>query len=89
MADFDNTNTFALFRNDKEGNEKRPDRTGYINIDGKEYWLSGWNRNNGVVSGTVKPKDDWVKPETREKFKKDVVAEVDENEEIDLGSIPF
>ena len=47
------------------------------------------NRKNGVVSGTVKPKEDWVSEETRDKFKKDEVVAVDENEEINLNDIPF
>lgn len=89
MADFDETNTFALFRNDKEGNEKRPDRTGYVNIDGTRYRLSGWDRKAGVLGGTVQKQEDWVKPEVREKFKKDEVVEVKGDEEIDLNSIPF
>lgn len=40
--EYDNTNTGALYINDKKGNDKRPDRKGSINIDGVEYWLSGW-----------------------------------------------
>jgi hypothetical protein len=39
---YDNTNTGVLFINDKQGNDKRPDRKGSINIDGVDYWLSGW-----------------------------------------------
>ena len=29
---YDNTNTGAMFKNDKQGNEKRPDYTGRINV---------------------------------------------------------
>lgn len=32
----------ALFKNDKEGNEKRPDYTGKIMLGGKLYYLSAW-----------------------------------------------
>ena len=32
----------SLFKNDKEGNERRPDRRGEINIGGTIYKLSGW-----------------------------------------------
>lgn len=39
---YDNTNTGVLFKNDKQGNEKRPDYTGKINVDGKDYQLSAW-----------------------------------------------
>lgn len=44
MSQYDNTNTGALFVNDKGDNEKRPDRRGTINIEGVEYKLSGWLR---------------------------------------------
>ncbi len=47
MADYDNTNTFALFKQDKEGNEKRPDYTGTITLEGgKELRLSAWIRES-------------------------------------------
>lgn len=32
----------SLFVNDKQGNEKRPDRRGEINVGGVIYKLSGW-----------------------------------------------
>jgi hypothetical protein len=41
---YDNTNTGALFANDKEGNERRPDYRGKLNINGVDYRLSGWVR---------------------------------------------
>jgi len=44
MSNYDDTNTGALFKNDKGGNDKRPDRRGKINIEGVEYKLSGWLR---------------------------------------------
>lgn len=67
---YDNTNTGALFANkDKrkpDANKNWPDSKGTINIDGVEYWLSGWTKKdkNGdkYVSLTAKPKeprDDW------------------------------
>ena len=39
---YDNTNSGILTRNDKGGNEARPDYKGSINVDGVEYWLSAW-----------------------------------------------
>ena len=40
--EFDNTNSGALFKNDKKGNESWPDYTGSLNAGGVEYWLSAW-----------------------------------------------
>lgn len=48
---YDNTNTGALFINDKGDNEKRPDYRGKVNIEGTEYSVSGWKR----TSQTGKP----------------------------------
>lgn len=42
MAEYDNTNTGILFINDRKESDKHPDRKGSINIEGVEYWLSGW-----------------------------------------------
>lgn len=41
---YDNTNTGILNINDKGDNEKRPDYKGSVNIEGVDYWLSGWTR---------------------------------------------
>lgn len=40
--EYDNTNSGVLFKNDKDGNEKRPDYTGEINVDGKDLRLAAW-----------------------------------------------
>ena len=60
MADYDNTNTGALFVNDKKQTDTHPDRTGSINIDGVEYWLNGWIKTSKsgaqFLSLSVKPK---------------------------------
>ena len=42
MADYDNTNRGALFKNDKKESDSHPDYTGNINFDGNDCWLSGW-----------------------------------------------
>lgn len=39
---YDNANSGALFKNDKDGNDKRPDYRGTLNVDGADYWLSAW-----------------------------------------------
>lgn len=45
MSEYDNTNSGALFKNDKDGNEKRPDYTGKLDVEGKEYRLAAWIRD--------------------------------------------
>jgi uncharacterized protein (DUF736 family) len=39
---YDNTNSGALFRNEKKASEKHPDYRGDINVDGKDFWVSAW-----------------------------------------------
>ena len=66
MAEFDRTNTFVLFVADKKGNERAPDRSGTINVDGVEYYIDGWlkqGRNGPFLSGKIKRKD--AKPEPK------------------------
>jgi hypothetical protein len=42
MAQYDNTNTGLLKRNDRKEKDSHPDYRGTINVDGVDYWLSGW-----------------------------------------------
>lgn len=44
MTQYDNTNRGSLFKNDKKTEEKHPDLSGSINIEGVEYWISGWSK---------------------------------------------
>jgi hypothetical protein len=64
---YDNTNSGLLAKNDKQGNESRPDYRGSINVDGRDYWLSAWiktGRDGTKLAGqkymslSVKPKDE-------------------------------
>ncbi len=53
---YDNTNTFALFKNDKGDNPKRPDYTGKMNVDGIGFKISGWineGANGKFIAGQV------------------------------------
>ena len=62
MADFDNTNRGSLFKNDKKTEDKHPDMSGTINIDGTEFLISGWKKTSkagtGFISLSVRPKQD-------------------------------
>ena len=68
--EYDNKNTGVLFRNAKKDldnpEDKKPDYTGQAEIDGTEYWLSGWKRQakesgNVFLSLAVQLKDNLKK----------------------------
>jgi hypothetical protein len=47
---YDESNRFVLFANDKEGNENRPDYTGKITLeDGHVLRLAGWLKESDKV----------------------------------------
>ncbi len=65
MTEYDNTNTIAIFRNDKGGNPKRPDYRATINIDGVEYKAPLWVRESKrdgtkFLSGPIELAEDKV-----------------------------
>jgi uncharacterized protein (DUF736 family) len=51
MMEYDNTNRGALFKNDKEGNDNRPDYKGQGNVNGVEVWISAWIKKS--ANGTT------------------------------------
>ena len=59
--EYDNTNRGVMFKNDRKEKETHPDLKGSINIDGKEFWLSGWSKVTGkgdkMLSLSVTPKE--------------------------------
>jgi len=62
MAEYDNNNRGALFKNKKKETDNHPDYNGSIVVDGNEYWISSWLKTskNGekFMSLSVKPKQD-------------------------------
>jgi len=57
---YDNSNRFTLNKNLEKRDAKDRDYKGSVNIDGREYWLSGYIKqgaNGAFISGTVKPKE--------------------------------
>lgn len=75
MTDYDNTNRGVLFKNHKRREGKNdPQMRGNINVEGKEYWLSGWSVNakgepytdkNGdrFISVAVQAKEERIDPQ--------------------------
>lgn len=63
---YDNTNSGLLAKNKRKEKDTHPDYSGSINVDGVEYWLSGWlktGKEGSKLAGekffslSVKPKD--------------------------------
>lgn len=61
MAYEQKPNSGALFVNDRKQTETHPDMTGKLNVDGKDYYVSAWQKQSSkgaFYSLSVKPKDD-------------------------------
>ena len=71
MAEYDNKNTFTLFRNNRKENEKHADFNGtFTDADGREYWINAWSKtpkNGGekFLSGNVRLKEQKAAPPPR------------------------
>ena len=64
MSDFDNTNSGALFKNDKKS-DKQPDYRGPLNVDGKDFEVAAWLKKSkagaSFMSLSIQEKDSWKK----------------------------
>lgn len=53
-------NSGVLFKNDRKTESTHPDYKGSINVEGKEFWLSGWIKQGAsgkFLSVSVRSKD--------------------------------
>ena len=47
MSDYDNTNSGALFKNNrKEQGSNQPDMTGVLDVEGTDYRVSAWSNES-------------------------------------------
>jgi hypothetical protein len=61
--EFDNRNRGALFKNEEKDGENDREYSGTLDVEGTEYWLSGWVRTSKksgkkYLSLSIKPKQD-------------------------------
>lgn len=66
MAEYDDTNRGALFKNEDKQSESHSDYNGTINVDGTEYWINAWLKTaksgKKFMSLSVKPKQGKAAP---------------------------
>jgi hypothetical protein len=59
--EYSNENRGTLYRNENKKEDNHPEYSGSLNVNGKDYWLSGWvkeSKKDGkkFFSLSVKPK---------------------------------
>ena len=67
MSEYDRTNTGIISKNDRKEKDTHPDIRGDLNVEGVDYWISGWQKKRKDGSGSfyslsVKRKDDKPAP---------------------------
>ena len=64
MSDYDNTNSGVLFKNEKRRDDRDPNYTGSVNVNGVEFYLNAWIKESKAgckyMSLSVKPKPEAV-----------------------------
>lgn len=84
---YDDTNRGALFKNTRKEKDTHPDYNGSINVDGVDYWLSGWIKEGSkgkFFSLSVKPKE-----ETKPKIGKRPPNNYGDRDQVPDDDIPF
>lgn len=94
MADYDNNLRGVLFQNDKV-KDTQPDYKGSCEIDGKQYWLSGWKKlskdNKPFLSLAIQEKEVVTDTQSPQSGYEKAKAQADDlrQEPINLDDIPF
>jgi hypothetical protein len=53
MTTYDNTNRGSLRKNAAKQEDRQPDYKGSIDIEGKQFWLSGWSFSSARSRATA------------------------------------
>ncbi len=95
MTEYDNTDTFALFKHDKKGNDKAPDYSGYIHdANGKKRRIACWLRDGKsgkFMSGKVEDyREQQSAPQpAQQQAKTDNASAGDGFDDIPFAPIPY
>lgn len=85
---FDPTNRGVLFKNDRKQEDKHPDYTGRININGEDHYLSAWIKDS--KDGTKKFMSLSIGKAIEEKSEATApVAAAPVEETINIEDVPF
>lgn len=62
MPEYDQTNSGAMFLEEDKEKPNWPDFSGSIDVEGVEYWISGWKKTSKksgkkFISISIKPKE--------------------------------
>lgn len=58
---YDNTNSGALFKNERKAQPSQPDYRGEVNVEGAEFWVSAWikeGKKGKFMSLALTPKEE-------------------------------
>ena len=44
MPEYDDTNRGQIWKNDRKETDNQPDFKGSLNVEGIQFWVSGWKR---------------------------------------------
>jgi uncharacterized protein (DUF736 family) len=97
MAQYDNTNRAALFKNENKKSENHPDYSGTLNFEGIECFLDAWIKTaesgRKFMSLSVKPKQKQAAPQQGYKKPSQDAAKArqlaPQKEDFGDDSIPF
>jgi hypothetical protein len=90
--EYDNTNRGVLFKNNKDGNDRKPDYKGSLNVGGVEYSIVAWlqQKKNGTgkfMSLKVEKREQQMQPQERKPAP--APAKPVQPKDEDMDEIPF